>query len=109
MLSEKGVENISNIELRITYGYAPNVRTIIQTISSSDLKNGLNTPLHSNPAYILMTAPTPPESTPAREFEAWEDIPDLNPYLMRGIYGYGFEKPSPIQQKSILSKGSTLC
>ena len=38
-----------------------------------------------------------------REFEAWEDIPDLNPQLMRGIYGYGFEKPSPIQQKSILS------
>jgi translation initiation factor 4A len=52
-----------------------------------------------------MTAPNPttPESTPAREFEAWEDIPDLNPQLMRGIYGYGFEKPSPIQQKSILS------
>jgi len=47
--------------------------------------------------------PTPPESTHAREFEAWEDIPDLNPQLMRGIYGYGFEKPSPIQQKSILS------
>jgi len=49
-----------------------------------------------------MTAPTPPTSQ-AREFEAWEDIPDLNPLLMRGIYGYGFEKPSPIQQKSILS------
>jgi len=52
-----------------------------------------------------MTAPNPPpESTPsAREFEAWEDIPDLNSQLMRGLYGYGFEKPSPIQQKSILS------
>ena len=49
-----------------------------------------------------MTAPTPPTSH-AREFEAWEDIQDLNPQLMRGIYGYGFEKPSPIQQKSILS------
>lgn len=52
-----------------------------------------------------MTAPNPPpESTPsAREFEAWEDIPYLNSQLMRGLYGYGFEKPSPIQQKSILS------
>ncbi|NBO56857.1 MAG: DEAD/DEAH box helicase [Actinobacteria bacterium] len=50
-----------------------------------------------------MTAPpTTPQPHP-REFEAWEDIPDLNPQLMRGIYGYGFEKPSPIQQKSILS------
>ena len=55
-----------------------------------------------------MTAPNPPspsmpESTPVREFEAWEDVPELNPFLMRGLYGYGFEKPSPIQQKSILS------
>ena len=50
-----------------------------------------------------MTAPPTPATTPAREFEAWEDIPELNSQLMRGIYGYGFEKPSPIQQKSILS------
>ena len=52
-----------------------------------------------------MTAPPPPATVtiPAREFEAWEDIPELNSQLMRGIYGYGFEKPSPIQQKSILS------
>ena len=50
-----------------------------------------------------MTAPPTPPTSHAREFEAWEDIQDLNPLLMRGIYGYGFEKPSPIQQKSILS------
>lgn len=55
----------------------------------------------AHPFYI-MTAP-PSNTVPAREFEAWEDIPDLNPQLMRGVYGYGFEKPSPIQQKSILS------
>ncbi len=65
--------------------------------------------MHAKTAYpfYIMTAP-PPTTTPQpqphpREFEAWEDIPDLNPQLMRGIYGYGFEKPSPIQQKSILS------
>ena len=51
-----------------------------------------------------MTAPPPdPSSSNPREFEAWEEISELNPQLMRGIYGYGFEKPSPIQQKSILS------
>lgn len=55
-----------------------------------------------------MTAPPPapstaPATTPTREFEVWEEIPELNSQLMRGIYGYGFEKPSPIQQKSILS------
>lgn len=60
--------------------------------------------MHAKTAYPfrIMTAP-PTIIVPAREFEAWEDIPDLNPQLMRGIYGYGFEKPSPIQQKSILS------
>ena len=60
--------------------------------------------MHSETAhpFKIMTAPAPP-ATPAREFEAWEDIPELNTQLMRGIYGYGFEKPSPIQQKSILS------
>ena len=50
-----------------------------------------------------MTAPTTTTTPTTREFEAWEDIPNLNPQLMRGIYGYGFEKPSPIQQKSIIS------
>ncbi|MBM3455353.1 MAG: DEAD/DEAH box helicase [Bacteroidetes bacterium] len=37
------------------------------------------------------------------EFSKWEDVPELDPDLLRGIYGYGFEDPSPIQQKSILS------
>ena len=35
-------------------------------------------------------------------FIEWSDLP-INDDLLRGIYAYGFEKPSPIQQKSILS------
>jgi translation initiation factor 4A len=31
----------------------------------------------------------------------WDDL-DLKPELLRGIYAYGFENPSPIQKKSIL-------
>jgi translation initiation factor 4A len=34
-------------------------------------------------------------------FEYWDDI-EINPKLLRGIFAYGFEKPSPIQKKSIL-------
>jgi translation initiation factor 4A len=66
------------------------------------MENGLNILLHSEIAYnhTTMTATT---TTTAREFQTWEEIPELNSQLMRGIYGYGFEKPSPIQQKSILS------
>lgn len=33
-------------------------------------------------------------------YEEWDQI-DLHPYILRGIYAYGFEKPSLIQQKSI--------
>lgn len=32
---------------------------------------------------------------------SWDDL-DLKPELLRGIYAYGFENPSPIQKKSIL-------
>lgn len=39
----------------------------------------------------------------SKEFAIWEDLEDLNPDLLRGIYAYGFDKPSIIQQKSILS------
>jgi translation initiation factor 4A len=37
------------------------------------------------------------------EFKNWEDVDEISPDLLRGIYAYGFEKPSNIQQKSILS------
>jgi len=34
------------------------------------------------------------------EIEKWDDL-NLKPELLRGIYSYGFEKPSPIQKKTI--------
>jgi len=34
------------------------------------------------------------------EFENWDDL-DIEPNLLRGIYAYGFEKPSAIQKKAI--------
>ena len=34
--------------------------------------------------------------------ENWDEYEDLNIDLLRGIYSYGFEKPSPIQQQGIL-------
>lgn len=33
-------------------------------------------------------------------FNSWDDL-NLDPNLLRGIYAYGFEKPSPIQSKAI--------
>ena len=34
------------------------------------------------------------------EFEKWDDL-KISSNLLRGIYAYGFETPSPIQKKSI--------
>jgi translation initiation factor 4A len=34
------------------------------------------------------------------EIKTWDDL-ELNSNLLRGIFSYGFEKPSPIQQKAI--------
>jgi superfamily II DNA/RNA helicase len=33
-------------------------------------------------------------------FETWDEL-NIKPDLLRGIYNYGFEKPSPIQRKAI--------
>ena len=38
-----------------------------------------------------------------KEFNKWEDLEHLDSNLLRGIYAYGFDNPSVIQQKSILS------
>ena len=35
------------------------------------------------------------------EFDNWDEAP-LKQNLLRGIYAYGFEHPSPIQKKSII-------
>ena len=42
-------------------------------------------------------------AAPYPEFKKWEDVDEISPDLLRGIYAYGFENPSHIQQKSILS------
>jgi translation initiation factor 4A len=48
-----------------------------------------------------MTDKTGTENTGKDSFEKWDDV-ELNKKLLRGIYGYGFEHPSPIQQKAII-------
>ncbi len=40
------------------------------------------------------------ESSIVSEIKNWDEL-DLEPNLLRGIYAYGFEKPSPIQSKAI--------
>lgn len=41
------------------------------------------------------------EDTENMSFEEWDDV-KIKKKLLRGIYGYGFEHPSPIQKKAII-------
>jgi len=41
------------------------------------------------------------EQTTYPEIKNWDDL-EIHHNLLRGIYAYGFEKPSPIQEKAIL-------
>jgi hypothetical protein len=36
------------------------------------------------------------------EIKDWDKIGDIDHNILRGIYSYGFEKPSPIQQRAIM-------
>jgi translation initiation factor 4A len=43
-------------------------------------------------------------STPPKEFDKWEDLEGiLNEDIMRGVYSYGFDSPSVIQCKALLT------
>lgn len=42
----------------------------------------------------------PEKETQITIFNTWDEL-ELRPDLLRGIYAYGFEKPSPIQSKAI--------
>ena len=38
-----------------------------------------------------------------KEISEWDDPDlDLRPNILRGIFAYGFEKPSPIQKKGLI-------
>ena len=50
---------------------------------------------------------SPPEldtSAPPKEFDKWEDLEGiLNEDIVRGVYSYGFDTPSLIQRKALLT------
>lgn len=89
----------------------------VQRVQDSSLKNGLanttnqsNTPntelttqLHESGQPILVEAA---ENVDTRAYETFDDM-GLQESLLRGIYAYGFERPSAIQQRAIvpLSRG----
>lgn len=76
------------------------------SVSASVFTPKLSVSIPSDDANTTDDASTPTHTQNTDnipEFKQWEDVDDLSPNLLRGIYAYGFEKPSYIQQKSILS------
>ena len=57
---------------------------------------------YENETNAATTASSVSGATESNEFTTWEEVDDLHPQLLRGIYAYNFEKPSHIQQRSIL-------
>ncbi len=64
----------------------------------------LNIPKHF---HLSMTDQNPPTDATTSDYsplilETWDSIPDLKPEVLRGIFAYGFEHPSPIQKKGLM-------
>ena len=41
-------------------------------------------------------------ATEETQYSKWDEIPGISDSLLRGIYSYGFERPSPIQRQGIV-------
>jgi translation initiation factor 4A len=64
---------------------------------SSDSTNVISTaPVTTDEAAVASTL-----ASPIKVYESFDDM-DIPENILRGIYSYGFEKPSPIQQKGIV-------
>jgi len=92
-------------------------RSNISSSGNGDVGGGLimnkdNTPVHattpaSTPAVTDADTITPTDTdieyTP-KEFDKWEDLEGIiSEEVMRGIYAYGFDDPSLIQRKALLT------
>lgn len=63
----------------------------------------------NSPTQLDVQDPSPeetqvPTTTPTKsypEVNSWDEY-DMDPLVLRGIYSFGYEKPSPIQRKAIL-------
>ena len=63
-----------------------------------------NTPPYSPAPQVAESASEPAPDSAIKELKEYTSFDDmgLSDGLLRGVYAYGFEKPSPIQQKAIV-------
>jgi translation initiation factor 4A len=75
-------------------------RTKTESVASADenLENSFKSDgtSHLNESELGLELETEPT------FDSWEDL-DISKELLRGIFAHGFEKPSPVQKRAIIS------
>ena len=90
---------------------------IQRNYNNSDVHAGSDHIHTQSPVSAPVSAPTPnvensnppidieiDTSAPPKEFDKWEDLTGvLNEDIMRGVYSYGFDTPSLIQRKALLT------
>lgn len=75
----------------------------MSTHSSDNNNINNNTDILNTQTTKMSDSSNPVTENINQTFESWEDeTVSFKPKLLRGIYSYGFDNPSPIQQKSII-------
>ena len=71
------------------------------TITTTTSESGLSLPVNETDVSQISVNDS---DTPPKEFDKWEDLEGiLNESIMRGVYSYGFDTPSLIQRKALLT------
>jgi len=70
-------------------------------LDTNETRNGSDTNVYPGPSNIYIDAGEINKSVRKEVVDNFDEM-NLKKELLRGIYGYGFEKPSAIQQRAIL-------
>jgi translation initiation factor 4A len=104
--NERDERNGRNDGLNIQRSYKSNLSEPVPT----DADGSVNSSKHDVSTSGSVPVPAVPPhdeidtSAPPKEFDKWEDLGNiLSEDIMRGIYSYGFDTPSLIQRKALLT------
>ena len=90
---------IIDSKLKMRYDFEEPYFEFIQNYLDQTLMNYANKNLFAYSSRVKSLSSIS-EKIETGRFNSWDEL-DINHDLLRGIYAYGFEKPSPIQSKAI--------
>ena len=101
--NERNDRNTRNDGLNIQRNY--NSSDVVPSTEPTPMPTPMPTPTLIQPETESSTPLVEIDtSAPPKEFDKWEDLTGiLNEDIMRGVYSYGFDSPSLIQRKALLT------